>query len=87
MHKKKVKMAGRIDSLAECNICFEFMENPKILPCHHSFCGECVEKLKQRDSIKCPMDNKIFNFDDVQYDFRLGQIMEALQKKIKAKVR
>ena len=62
-------MAARFDSLTDCAICFETMENPKIFPCHHSFCGECVDKLVQGDIIKCPMDNKVFSVSDIQKRF------------------
>ena len=73
-------MAGTFDSLTDCAICFEPMENPKILPCHHSFCGKCVENLIQGDNIKCPMDNKVSNVSNIQNDFRFENFRERLQR-------
>ncbi|XP_006823567.1 tripartite motif-containing protein 2-like [Saccoglossus kowalevskii] len=46
---------GRIDEdLLTCSVCLERYKNPKILPCHHSFCEQCLVKLRPRDTIKCP---------------------------------
>ena len=29
----------------ECGFCEQDQINPKLLPCFHSFCKECIEKL------------------------------------------
>ena len=43
------------EDLLTCSICLERYKNPKILPCHHSYCEQCLVNLKgQRDGIKCP---------------------------------
>ena len=84
---RKIKMAealDQFDSILDCPICLEPMVDPMVLPCHHSFCKECVERLKQGDLIKCPLDNKVFNFKDVQKDFRFSHIRERLEQKSKA---
>ena len=73
-------MAHDISQLLECQICSEpFDENdrkPKILPCHHTFCLQCMRQMvfrsgSSRDSrrdapnpktkLKCPNDNKVFD--------------------------
>ena len=78
-------MAGNFDSLTDCAVCYERMENPKILPCHHSLCGKCVNKLIQTesDNIKCPMDNTVFNVSDIQNDFRFESFRERLENALK----
>lgn len=48
----------------ECNICTELFDEderiPMLLPCHHSFCSECLKRLKRRkDQIKCPTCNAV----------------------------
>jgi tripartite motif-containing protein 2/3 len=31
----------------ECGLCLELFKNPKMLPCHHTFCHDCLlEYLK-----------------------------------------
>lgn len=34
-----------LEEQVNCLICHEECINPKVLPCHHSFCLQCIEKL------------------------------------------
>ena len=41
----------------KCPICLERLKQPKILPCQHTYCLECLEevaKLNNPDTIDCP---------------------------------
>ena len=42
----------------ECAVCFEEYDTPKLLPCTHTFCLKCLEKLEQNKRIICPTCNK-----------------------------
>ncbi|XP_070556893.1 E3 ubiquitin-protein ligase TRIM56-like [Ptychodera flava] len=42
-----------------CPICLEQYQNPKVLPCHHSFCRLCLEKLVSKTgTLNCPTCQK-----------------------------
>ena len=42
--------------LTDCGICLSEMENPKALPCLHSFCLNCLKKVKHPPGIiNCPL--------------------------------
>ncbi|XP_072023527.1 uncharacterized protein [Amphiura filiformis] len=44
------------NSLTTCSICLEEMENPKALPCLHSFCLKCLKKVAHPPgSFICPL--------------------------------
>lgn len=48
---------GQLEQLLTCPICLDRYRNPKILPCHHTYCQEpCLEGLVDyaRRQIKCP---------------------------------
>lgn len=37
-----------------CPICYQLFRNPKFLPCHHSYCDECLVKMQVQSKIVCP---------------------------------
>ena len=40
----------KLEEQLTCSVCLDYYTNPKILPCHHSFCQHCLEGL--------PLDKK-----------------------------
>ena len=73
---------------AECALCLETVNNPKTLPCLHSFCLECLEKhagfaRKQLQTmIKCPVCQTSLQipegdtFNNLPTSFRLKTLVE-----------
>lgn len=50
--KVRKKMAGDV---LTCSVCLERYRCPKLLPCFHTFCQRCVEKVAgTRPSFPCP---------------------------------
>ena len=37
-----------------CPICYQLFMSPKYLPCHHSYCEQCLEKMQVQSKIICP---------------------------------
>ena len=37
-----------------CPICYQLFSSPKYLPCHHSYCEQCLEKMQVQNKIICP---------------------------------
>ena len=47
--------AGNDDEL-KCGICLELFQDPRSLPCLHTFCRECIQRsLNENHSLKCPV--------------------------------
>ena len=44
----------KVTSLLTCAVCYEMYKKPKYLPCHHSYCEECIAKLIKESKIICP---------------------------------
>ena len=38
----------------KCAVCDNFFNDPRILPCLHSFCSKCIVSLNQDNSVTCP---------------------------------
>jgi Zn finger protein HypA/HybF involved in hydrogenase expression len=76
--------------IMECTVCFDgfdlsqVFKTPRILPCGHTFCSECLARLVQADSsLKCPNCNsKIQNviLEVIPRNFNFMEILERRQK-------
>ena len=78
---------------AECPLCIETVKNPKTLPCLHSFCLECLDKLagfarrQLQTTIKCPVCQTSFQipkgdtFYNLPTSFHLNQLVDVLALK------
>ena len=51
MAARDIKKAS--DNLS-CPVCYQLFKNPKYLPCHHSYCEQCLEKMEVQSKIICP---------------------------------
>ena len=78
---------------AECPLCIETVKNPKTLPCLHSFCLECLDKLagfarrQLQTTIKCPVCQTSFQipegdtFNNLPTSFHLNRLVDVLALK------
>ena len=69
-----------------CSICLDIYNDPRILPCAHSFCAACLQGLKGliNDSIRCPLCNSthvLSNTGGIQI-FRSNFILAAITQRI-----
>lgn len=76
-----------VDKYLSCAICFEQFNEPKVLPCLHTYCKECLVKLMKKigpDHIitcpECRQDTKIVNGDvgKLQPNFWVNNFMTLL---------
>ena len=53
--KHRSKTIVKLEELVTCAVCHELLNNPKVFPCLHSYCYECIVKLSQREcDLVCP---------------------------------
>uniref|UniRef100_A0A1X7U3U1 RING-type domain-containing protein n=2 Tax=Amphimedon queenslandica TaxID=400682 RepID=A0A1X7U3U1_AMPQE len=51
----------KLEEELTCEVCLKIYQDPKTLPCHHSFCLKCLEEIPNQSdeltlsSIKCPL--------------------------------
>lgn len=74
-----------LKNLTQCGICRERYTDPRVLPCLHSFCLDCLQKAgsnrRPGDRMPCPLCRKEFvipeeDFQGLQKDFRLQSLIE-----------
>ena len=65
---KPIKTAEEIEKEITCAICFDHYQDPKILPCLHYFCADCLQRLATRvgQPVPCPECRREATFDDVR---------------------
>ena len=47
-----------------CPICYQLYKDPKVLPCQHSYCQECLSKLERNKQVTCPECRKVAEVPD-----------------------
>ena len=58
-----LRTGTKVDSMAtciedlKCSICLELFQDPRSLPCLHTFCRECIQRSlnEENHSLKCPV--------------------------------
>ena len=71
-------MSTNLEELTTCAVCFETLEDAKLLPCHHTFCGTCVRRLIKSGKIRCPTCQNEADAGKIQADFIHTKMMEAI---------
>ena len=78
---------------AECPLCLDTVNNPKTLPCLHSFCLECLDKhagfarRQLQATIKCPVCQTSFqipegdSFKNLPTSYHLNRLVDVLALK------
>ena len=71
-----------------CSVCMNRFTNPKLLPCLHTFCLHCLQRIQAtsgiRDAILCPECRRNFtipgngDLNTLPTNFRLNSLLDAL---------
>ena len=66
-----------------CPSCSEFFKNPKYLPCHHSYCEECLEKMQEHSKIIClkcanTIDVPIGGIKNLPYNYFMDNLINKV---------
>ena len=79
------KVSKEIADITECSICTESFREPKVLPCIHTFCLQCLETYgkdkKPGDKADCPICRSVFvipagGFKDLHNNFFMNQLLQ-----------
>lgn len=89
MAEVKVKgFLAELEAICECSICYHAYDDkchvPRVLPCQHIFCTECLSKHCRRRKLKCPLCNQEHNIknesvDKLPKDFTTCNLRELLE--------
>ena len=87
---EKVVERARVEEQLNCSICLDTYTDPKILPCFHVFCRQCLVSLKVQDqqeqhSLTCPTCRQVTPIPargvaGLQSAFRINNLLEILEE-------
>ena len=87
------QLLANLKKEAECPLCLDTVNNPKTLPCIHSFCLECLDKhanfarRQLQATIKCPVCQTSFqipegdSFKNFPTSYHLNRLVDVLALK------
>ncbi|XP_052217630.1 E3 ubiquitin-protein ligase Midline-1-like isoform X1 [Dreissena polymorpha] len=90
--KYRQKMSGLADHVT-CSVCMDLYSDPLALPCMHSFCRHCIERLHASClTLKCPDCRQDVELGrngirDLPKNFQLSGIVESFKKENSSKTR
>ncbi|XP_071855244.1 uncharacterized protein [Apostichopus japonicus] len=73
------------DKFFECSICLDLFKEPKLLPCLHRFCKQCLEPLLgQAGTFECPLCKDVCKIpnnriDGFKTDFHMKSMLQFIQ--------
>lgn len=82
-------LATRMALNTRCPICLEQFNKPKLLPCHHTYCLECLTDLykdsKIGDEVPCPECRREFDIpaggvEGLPNDFKMQSWLEMMRE-------
>ena len=70
-----------------CPVCYQLFKNPKFLPCYHSYCEECLEKMQVQYKITCPECRRkalvpVGGVKDLPNNFFINRMVDVLKCKM-----
>jgi len=82
---------GQLKDELMCSICLSEFEDPRYLPCLHTFCCNCIAALPKNNKkggprIKCPLCNKMHNIpsDGFPKNFMISNLQGIINQKNKS---
>ncbi|XP_071836797.1 uncharacterized protein [Apostichopus japonicus] len=74
------------DKFFECSICLDLFKEPKLIPCLHRFCKQCLEPLLegQAGTFECPLCKDVCKIpnnriDGFKTDFHMKSMLQFIQ--------
>ena len=75
MEEHHQKASKTIAEVLECSICYEQMKKPKVLPCQHTFCLNCLTNIADitAKKVRCAICRSLHDLPSVcnEHEFEL----------------
>ncbi len=77
-------MAPNLDTIVEnvitCPVCLKHFDQPRMLPCSHTFCFQCIQQMTSQNNglLECPNHDGVTVGQNEINTLPLNQIMSEL---------
>ncbi|CCE63024.1 hypothetical protein TPHA_0D03910 [Tetrapisispora phaffii CBS 4417] len=72
--KSSIPKLSQLDSLLRCHICKNFLKNPVLTPCSHTFCSICMRLYLSKEA-KCPLCLKEVRESMLRSEYLVNEIV------------
>ena len=74
MEEHNQKASKTIAQVLECSVCYEQMTKPKVLPCQHTFCLDCLTKMADiaAKKISCAICRSLHDLPSISIEHEYG---------------
>ncbi|PIK54150.1 putative tripartite motif containing 56 [Apostichopus japonicus] len=74
------------ENFLSCSICIQHLKEPKVLPCLHRYCSDCLDsyiKQQQQGKLECPQCRDLFTIppEGFKTDYAVKSIVEYVHRK------
>ena len=53
--QSQLETLTKLEELVTCAVCLKLLKNPKVFPCLHTYCYDCIVELtKHKSDLECP---------------------------------
>lgn len=88
---------ARVQEELICGVCLDFLSEPKLLSCAHSFCCSCLQRVLKKASkssfeLECPSCRQVTplksgNVDELNANYNLKRLVDIVSEEEKKKAR
>jgi hypothetical protein len=71
---------SHLDELTKCGICKAELSDPLRLPCHHTFCKECLKSNQQGNKINCPQCKTTHTVQNLETGLKSSLLAKYMSK-------
>ncbi|XP_069479926.1 E3 ubiquitin-protein ligase TRIM56-like [Ambystoma mexicanum] len=84
MAQKSTSLSDLVrEDYLSCKICFELYRTPKLLPCLHTYCEQCLEQMVTDGFLQCPECRVMVEVNDgannLKTNFFINSLLEVFQ--------
>lgn len=88
MANSKPMTLEKLEEMVTCTICLEIMKTPQTFSCFHTYCKECIDKIRRdpgQTGYNCPSCRSVSERDDIRSNFMMEQLLEVYHESRKDK--